>query len=58
MCSEESGQALILPPPGMGFQGLWCHLQGVKRQGLLSVAVQAGVLVETVLARAREMGGQ
>lgn len=41
---------------GRGGGRLWPHLQGIERQGLLSVAVQAGVLVETVLGQARGMG--
>lgn len=45
-------------PSDMGTRSLWRHLQGIERQGLLSVAVQAGVLVETVLGRARGMGGR
>lgn len=31
----------------------YCHLQRVERQGLLSIAVQAGVLVEAVLEWAK-----
>lgn len=54
MCA---GKAAKTPSPsGMGTRGLWRHLQGLERQGLLSVPVQTGVLVETVLERAREMG--
>lgn len=40
-----------------GPRGLWGHLQGVERQGLLSIAIQAGILVKTELGRARGMGG-
>lgn len=49
------------PSPLLGDRGpeggpAYCHLQRVERQGLLSVAVQAGVLVEAVLEWAIGMG--
>lgn len=52
------GKAAETRPPlsGVGTPGLWRHLQGIERQGLLSVAVQAGVLAETELGRAKGMG--
>lgn len=58
-CSGANEFSLVSQGLGAGMRGrggLWPHLQGIERQGLLSVAVQAGVLVETVLGQARGMG--